>query len=643
MKYAENPIFLDGEELTNIIFEYLEDSIINNAILIDGDWGSGKTYYINKKLIPALEKRELSLKETEPTTYIPKNIIYVSLYGVSSLSDISNQIFINVVDKKIPKHIKKSSKYFTSNVTRLASDISGLHPLSETGYRFVKDRIGSVKNSVLIFDDLERCNIQINEVLGYINTFVEHDKIKTIIVANEPELGNYSLDNNIESKYLVALDSRIEWDNNKKKSKNMETLTIKELNARTQKLFKDNVQYKKIKEKLIGITIKFRADLDNTIDDLISEKRFSDDERKVIQSAKARLLKILNIKNHYNIRTIQTALSFHRLITESIKEDDIEMNIKEEILEYCLFSTIVKSQEGEKIEWDESKEYGPISLQKNPFGGDALMSFKFIDELVYHMTLDKNTIRDAIINYRDERKQENLVEDDSYKKLETWWENEDLEVTKDLEELILKLENDNYSLTLYQDILMKVASICSAGFDTKYLNDIKDIMIKNVSKKTDTIDFGYSSPFSTNEKSKELFNQHWGAIEDHIDEMENKNIQNHITQIFKKANWSEELNSYFHNNNKYFNSEFISRFDYTELIEKLSVATSKDIIQLRQMLNHFYGYANVEELYKKDLSALKDFFVQLKGVDTGDFDKIKTMHYNLLIEDTSTYIRNIDK
>ena len=36
---------------------------------------------------------------------------------------------------------------------------------------------------------MERCDCSINEILGYINSFVEHEKMKVIIVANQEEIG----------------------------------------------------------------------------------------------------------------------------------------------------------------------------------------------------------------------------------------------------------------------------------------------------------------------------------------------------------------------------------------------------------------------------------------------------------------------
>ena len=53
----------------------------------------------------------------------------------------------------------------------------------------------SVKDSILLFHDLEKCDCLINEILGDINTFIEHDGMKVIIVTNKKEIG--------KSTYLV--------------------------------------------------------------------------------------------------------------------------------------------------------------------------------------------------------------------------------------------------------------------------------------------------------------------------------------------------------------------------------------------------------------------------------------------------------
>ena len=52
--------------------------------------------------------------------------------------------------------------------------------------------IKDVKESIIVFDDLERCEIEINKVLGMINNLVEHNDVRIILVANQKEIGRMS-------------------------------------------------------------------------------------------------------------------------------------------------------------------------------------------------------------------------------------------------------------------------------------------------------------------------------------------------------------------------------------------------------------------------------------------------------------------
>jgi KAP family P-loop domain len=44
------------------------------------------------------------------------------------------------------------------------------------------------KYSTLFFDDLERCNIDCHELFGYINSFLEHEDLKVVLIANEEKI-----------------------------------------------------------------------------------------------------------------------------------------------------------------------------------------------------------------------------------------------------------------------------------------------------------------------------------------------------------------------------------------------------------------------------------------------------------------------
>lgn len=59
-------------------------------------------------------------------------------------------------------------------------------------------------DTVLCFDDLERANCDIADILGYINNFVEHDGVKVIIIGNEDEISARLNTQNIEMKMITS-------------------------------------------------------------------------------------------------------------------------------------------------------------------------------------------------------------------------------------------------------------------------------------------------------------------------------------------------------------------------------------------------------------------------------------------------------
>ncbi|HEL5323505.1 TPA: hypothetical protein UOJ11_003229, partial [Stenotrophomonas maltophilia] len=133
------------------------------AVLLNGPWGIGKTFVI-KNFVKLLG---------ETTRYI-----YVSLYGLRSIDEIDDAILQSMFP--VLKHkgveiggraLKSVGKYFNVELDLKARDF-----------------ISRSKSDLYIFDDLERCEMPINTVMGYINVFVEQEGHKVIIIANEAEI-----------------------------------------------------------------------------------------------------------------------------------------------------------------------------------------------------------------------------------------------------------------------------------------------------------------------------------------------------------------------------------------------------------------------------------------------------------------------
>ena len=110
--------------------------------------------------------------------------------------------------------------------------------------------IKDVKESIIVFDDLERCEIEINKVLGMINNLVEHNDVRIILVANQKEIGRMSFSRELSSKFQVALNEKIILDEkNSDKQQNNKGYTREQLFKRTEQLFAEDILYKKVKEK----------------------------------------------------------------------------------------------------------------------------------------------------------------------------------------------------------------------------------------------------------------------------------------------------------------------------------------------------------------------------------------------------------
>lgn len=240
-------MIMRDEDVLKQILEYVKDDRYHQAVLIDGEWGAGKTFFVKEKLVKYLVKK---LKE--------KRIYYISLYGVSYSEQIIDEIYSSMVEEIIEKKfgedkgkVLEKGISFTSKIVAAGMKYFNLESKDLPKLSDLKE----LKDTIIIFDDLERCEIEVNQTLGVINNLVEHNDVKIILVANQNEIGKMNFSKGLSHKYQMALDDRIELDEKGKKQENNKVNYTKEqLIRRTEQLFSEDIFYKKVKEKLIGLT-----------------------------------------------------------------------------------------------------------------------------------------------------------------------------------------------------------------------------------------------------------------------------------------------------------------------------------------------------------------------------------------------------
>lgn len=166
------------EELNNYILHYLKKDKTHTAIMLTGEWGSGKTYYVENDLIPFLKQNKATA-------------IAVSLYGLNDITMISKNIYMELRMSTLggkSSEVVTTGKLIAKNIIKNITGVVGINiGLSDDDLTELYESV-NLENKLLILEDVERCNINITYLLGYVNGLVERDGVKVLLIANESEI-----------------------------------------------------------------------------------------------------------------------------------------------------------------------------------------------------------------------------------------------------------------------------------------------------------------------------------------------------------------------------------------------------------------------------------------------------------------------
>lgn len=260
-------------EIYNFLNEYVNYEDPQYAVLLTGKWGCGKTFFIKKWE-----------KEFESNTANTLKPIYVSLFGLNSVNQIDvaiDRVINPWYYSKWAEAGKKALKLLSKIALKTDFDFDGdgKDDTSLTLDTELKDdptlKEKESKNyNIFIFDDLERCLIDIRELLGYINILVEHHKSKVIILGDIENMQ----DKNFRNKDKIEI-------------------------------------YKSFEEKTIGRTFTIESDINSTVNSFIEELSMNvllkkEDVRNVIVYA-------FQCAGYKNLRVLRQALmDFNQMLSK---------------------------------------------------------------------------------------------------------------------------------------------------------------------------------------------------------------------------------------------------------------------------------------------------------------------------------------
>jgi DNA polymerase III delta prime subunit len=274
------------------------------AVLLNGKWGCGKTYFINNYV-----------KSKKGS-----NFLHISLYGLSMKNEIDEKIFeslhpilsnpkFKLAAQALSQVIKFSTRidFNKDGQEDVILDSNGISGLNFN--EFAKNS----NNKTIIFDDVERCDIEIGKLLGYVNYFVEFFNQKVILIANENDI--------LES---ASAD-----------------------------------KYRKIKEKLIGKEFCINPSQEEAII-LFTSEVMDSSLKRYSKNIKELLLKIFIQSGYDNLRLIQQALSSFKYFFQSFSskaQNNVELFEK---MFYEFVVIFVEYKKGHIKSEDFFKEHPPF-------------------------------------------------------------------------------------------------------------------------------------------------------------------------------------------------------------------------------------------------------------------------------------------
>lgn len=426
-----------------ILANYLKEQSTDYCLMLDGEWGIGKTYYWHNTLVPQIE--ETSIHGTERKY----RQVTVSVFGITSVTELRNKLFkelfapLNSKVATVTGHIFDSTlkvfgkdSFSTDDVLNLVS----LYPVDLSGY-------------VLCFDDLERLQDDLFiPVLGFINTLVEVQGIKVVLICY-----------------------------NKKCA--------------------DKVHYKEYKEKLVRYTCKVWSSVGCIL--LGLAKNESDGYRDFLIANSGDISKLFGYAECCNVRTLKFIVQSFRIIYEHIWET-IEERYRNDVGDYMLYIYVVycleykkETRDIEMLRYLQNMSQGYIS--NIDFWGFASQNKKDTNEKTlenmkndYLQEVRKRYFPSgfyfhgasrALIEYvftgnpyidtlkeeelailRSIKGREDTKESQIMKRLTAFWDNEDDEMNDAVSEALENVGKAEYKMYVYPLMLLSVQKLKRFGF-----------------------------------------------------------------------------------------------------------------------------------------------------------------------------------
>ena len=590
------------EDLVESILDYIRADYTDYAVMINGEWGSGKTYFWNHKIRNKIESMQLNGKRYKT--------IYMSLYGISNLEEISKKIFIEttqLMDKNLKKYMDSKGQVNIPEYAKTGLDMANLFGVTQNGDKLDYSDFFATDDKVLCFDDLERANVDVIDILGYINNFVEHDHIKTIIICNEKELSTKLKSSNLEMKTFIAtylLDK--EGDLVKKTDKPM----VERIQDTIEYVFDKANDYERIKEKLIGETFEYAPEFNYIINGILMRYEKYPELIRFLRENTNLIISTFNKSGTRNLRILKHALNDFKKIFDMVNKS--YPNTNHRVMQTMLIFTIAISFEikagkvtkDKFININSNEEYKAILVSSRVFMDNRQFYikefdnnyyynfkaeyrfFKFIEMYIRTRIFDMRVFKDnmeVIINTIDTDKLP------AYKRLltEEYWKIADDQFDGVIEEIIEDVKNGKIKPIEIVKIFAYFSYFIKRNLIDYDIKSIKTIFLNGINISSLTAEYCDNVEEELDQISVEEVGTDMEEVvkyfNDVNEKLKDKMYAEKAEEIFKNIPMKMEV-FYDKFAKECMNVPIFKYYDVFQMFQRISCASNEDIVTIKEML-----------------------------------------------------------
>ena len=519
--------------------------------------------------------------------------------------------------------------------------MANLFGVTQNGDKVDYSQFFSTDDKVLCFDDLERANVDVIDILGYINNFVEHDHIKTIIICNEKELSTKLKSTNIEMKTFIATYLLDKEGDLAKTDKPM----VEKIQDKIEYVFDKANDYERIKEKLIGETFEYAPEFTYIINGILMRYENNEDLIRFLRENTNLIISTFNKSGTRNLRILKHALNDFKKIYDMVNKSYPNTNYR--VIQTMLIFTIAISFEikAGKITKDkfiniaDNEEYKSILVSSRvlmdnrqfyikEFDNNYYYNFKveyrffkFIEIYVRTRIFDMKAFKsnmEVIINTIDTEKLP------GYKRLltEEYWKISDDQFPGVIEEVIEDVREGKLKLIDTVKIFIYFTYFIKRGLIEHDMKTIKTVFFNGMnaaalnSEYCENVDEELAGVI-VGEKTPEIDEvlAHFYLINESL---KDKMYNNKADEIFKCIPMKMET-FYERFDKECMDIPIFKYYDVYQMFQRISCASNEDIVSIKEkLLDRAEKYEKEIEPEMKNIKDLKQVIDDyVKGKDVG--------------------------